>query len=354
MTKWIATVIVCAGVAVAVYDRASVVSTTLARSQAAPAVAQASDAKTNRAFVNQYCVSCHNTQNPSPVSYPLDLQKASLDDVITDAATWERVLRKLSVRAMPPQGARHPQEAEYVGFTTWLAGSLDRAWAARGVSPGNYVVHRLNRAEYGNAIRDLLALDMNGRSLLGLDDAGENGFDNMASSLTMSPALVERYVSAARTISRQAVGDPAVLPVFEMYDVPKLLVQDDRTSEDLPFGSRGGIAVQHHFPVDGEYQVKIKLRGQEYDYIIGMGRPHQIEVRLDGKRIKLFTVGGEAPGKPAPLSHAGQIPGDPDWELYMHFADKNLEVHFPARAGTRVVGVSFVEDIAEPEGVGQP
>ncbi len=303
-----------------------------------------------RALLNKYCVTCHNERLRTA---GLTLEKLDVDNVGAGAEVWEKVLRKVAAGVMPPAGVPRPDQATVGNFTSWLETALDRASAAK-PNPGRVAIHRLNQVEYTNAIRDLLALDINGRSLLGLDDAGENGFDNMASSLTTSPALVERYVSAARTISRQAVGDPSVLPAFEMYDIPKLLVQDDRTSEDLPFGSRGGIAVQYHFPVDGEYQVKIKLRGQEYDYIIGMGRPHQIEVRLDGKRIKLFSVGGEAPGKPAPLSHAGQIPGDPDWELYMHFADKDLEVRFPARAGTRVVGVSFVEDTAEPEGVAQP
>ena len=134
----------------------------------------------------------------------------------------------------------------------------------------------LNQTEYANAIRDLLSLEISGRTLLGTDDAGEDGFDNMAGSLTVSPALVERYMSAARKISRLAVGDLGVVPVFETYDVPKLLNQDERTGEDLPFGSRGGLAVRHHFPVDGEYSVKIVLSRQIYDYIIGLGRPHQL------------------------------------------------------------------------------
>ena len=313
----------------------------------APAIAAA---EPRRALLNKYCVTCHSDKLRTA---GLTLEKTAVADVAAEAPVWEKVLRKVNAGVMPPVGMPRPDPAAFGNFTAWLETALDRAAAAK-PNPGRVAVHRLNNIEYANAIRDMLALDINVRSLLGLDDAGENGFDNMASALTMSPALVERYVSAARTISRQAVGDPAVLPLFEMYDIPKLMKQDERTSEDLPFGSRGGIAVQHHFPVDGEYQVKIKLRGQEYDYIIGMGRSHQIEVRVDGKRVKLFTVGGEAPGKPAPLSHAGQIPGDPAWEQYMHFADKDLEVHFPARAGTRVVGVSFVEDVVEPEGVAQP
>src|SRR5688500_12728519 len=124
------------------------------------AAAPASEAARHRAWLNQYCVGCHNTRTASPASEPVNLETASLDDVLAHAATWERVLRKLSVRAMPPQGMPRPAEGDYVAFTTWLAGSLDRAAAARN-NPGRYVVHRLNRTEYGNAIRDLLALEIN-------------------------------------------------------------------------------------------------------------------------------------------------------------------------------------------------
>src|SRR5688572_24840391 len=141
MTKWIASAAaLCAGTAL-------MLAQAPAPKAVAPsaAAAQAGNAKTHRAFVNQYCVSCHSTKAPQPTSHPVDLEKASLDNVLADAETWERVLRKLSVRAMPPSNMPHPPEAEYVGFTTWLANSLDRGWAARGVAPGRYVVHRLNR-----------------------------------------------------------------------------------------------------------------------------------------------------------------------------------------------------------------
>src|SRR5262249_28327177 len=147
---------------------------------AAPA-ASVGDAKTYRAFVNQYCVGCHNTRSPQPASDPVDLEKASLDDVASSAATWERVLRKLSVRAMPRPGASRPQEADYAGFTTWLGNSPDQAWSSRGATPGRFVVHRLNRTEYANAVRDLLAIDVDIRSLLP-SDGGDFGFDNIAAA----------------------------------------------------------------------------------------------------------------------------------------------------------------------------
>jgi len=303
-----------------------------------------------RLLLNKYCVTCHNQRLKTA---ELTLDHVDIQDVSKDAEIWERVLRKIRTGAMPPAGMPHPDRATADSFSSWLEAKLDQAAAGK-PNPGSVAIHRLSQTEYTNAIRDLLALEIDGRSILGLDDAGEDGFDNMAGALSVSPALVERYMSAARKISRLAVGDQRVIPVFETYAVPKLLVQDTRASEDLPFGSRGGVAVHHRFPVDGEYAIKIRLRGQEYQYIIGMGRPHPIEVRLDGKRIKLFTVGGDAPGKPAPASFAGSVPGDPAWEQYMHFADQGLEVRFKARAGTRVVGVSFVENTPKLEGILQP
>src|SRR5207249_3790287 len=144
-------------------------------------------------------------------------------------------------------------------------------------------------------------------------------------------------------------------PLVETYSVPRLQFQDRRMDEELPFGSRGGTAIRHRFPVDGDYTIKIKLQTNLYDYIRGLGRPHQLEVRLDGLRVKTFTVGGENKGKPAPASFAGAIFGAPEWEDYLHQADKALEVRLPVRAGSRVVGVSFFgESQAALEGVLQP
>ena len=170
---------------------------------AAPAAANAA---TYRTWVNKYCVGCHSSRNPQPGNDPVNLETASLDNLLPHAATWERVLRKLSVRAMPPQGTPHPTEPEYVAFTTWLTTSLDRAWAGR-VTPGRYVVHRLNRAEYRNSIRDLLALDVDVSSLLP-NDGGDFGFDNIATALRTSPLLLDGYLTAAQRISTLAVGDP--------------------------------------------------------------------------------------------------------------------------------------------------
>ena len=159
--------------------------------------------------------------------------------------------------------------------------------------------------------------------------------------------------SAARLVSQLAVGAPTLgaAPASHVYRVPRLLEQDVRTNDDLPFGSRGGLAVRHQFVLDGEYVFKVRLRRQVYDYIIGMGTPQQLEVRLDGQRVKRFTVGGEAAGTPGPLTWNGEIVGDREYELYMHAADAGLEVRVPVTAGAHLVTASFVDNTWEPEGV---
>jgi len=176
----------------------------------------------------------------------------------------------------------------------------------------------------------------------------------VASVLSVSPALLENYLSAARTISRLAVGDLAQHPVIDTYKISKALVQDARLGDDLPFGSQGGALVRYYFPLDAEYTIKVLLRRQEYDYIIGMGEPHQLDFRLDGVRLKRFTVGGEARGMTNPENFAGNTQGDPEFEAYMHTADAHLEVRVPVKAGLHEVGVSFVRRLWEPEGVLQP
>src|SRR5205085_1000523 len=144
-----------------------------------PQVDRAAEAAKYRTWLNQNCVGCHSNRVKQPADDPINLEAAGTTDLIANAATWERVLRKLAVRAMPPPGSKHPAEPEYVGFTTWLSTSIDRQWAGK-ATPGRFVVHRLNRTEYGNAIRDLLALDINVGELLPSDGA-DFGFDNIAS-----------------------------------------------------------------------------------------------------------------------------------------------------------------------------
>src|SRR3954470_829804 len=302
-------------------------------------------------LLSKYCVTCHNQQLRTA---GLALDPADLADIAHDPAVWEKVARKLRTGAMPPAGRPRPEPAAVTAFVTGLESVLDAAAASR-PNPGRPVVHRLNRAEYANAIRDLLALDVDARALLPADDADENGFDNIADVLSVSPTLLDRYMAAAKKIARQALGRPIGGPAIQNSTLPRLLVQDGRVGDDLPFGSRGGIAVRHPFPVDGEYTIKIKLQTNLYDYIRGLGRPHQIDVRLDGARVARFVVGGEKKGSPAPASFAGAIFGSPEWEKYAHDADAALEARFVAKAGTRIVAVSFAgEPRPIAEGVLQP
>jgi hypothetical protein len=234
-----------------------------------------------------------------------------------------------------------------------LESSLDAA-AAASPNPGRVAVHRLNRSEYTAAIRDLFGLEIDGKALLSADEADQEGFDNVASVLSVSPALLENYLSAARTISRLAVGDTTLNPVVDTFKISKALVQDEQMSDDLPFGSRGGALIKYYFPLDGEYSIKALLRRQEYDYIIGMGEPHELDFRLDGTLLKRFSVGGEAKGMTTPENFAGNTQGDPDFEEYMHTADAKLELRVPVKAGLHQVGISFVRRLWEPEGVWQP
>ena len=308
----------------------------------------ATPASPYRAVLNRYCVTCHNEKLRTA---ELMLDKMDVENVPARADVWEKVIGKLRTRAMPPAGMPRPDETIYDTFATYLETTLDRD-AEANPNPGRPVIHRLNRAEYTNASRDLLAIDINGRSLLPGDDSAGYGFDNIGENLTVSPALLERYLSAAEKISRLAVGDLSMPPVLEIYNVPQRLGQEDRTSKDLPFGSRGGIAFRHSFPLDGEYIIKIRLQRSAANdgTIVGITESKLIDVRLDGSRIMLFTVGGKRKGK----SGGGQYIGDPEQEKYERTADDDLEVRFSAKAGPHLVGVTFLKETIKPEGVLQP
>jgi hypothetical protein len=303
-----------------------------------------------RAVLDQYCVTCHNEKLRTA---GLTLDKADVAHPGSTPELWEKVFRKLRTGEMPPPGRPRPDSATYASMSAYLEKALDDA-ASANPNPGRVAVHRLNRTEYRNAIRDLLGLEVDSKSLLSADEADQEGFDNVASVLSVSPVLLETYLSAARTISRLAVGDPTINPVADVFKIPTALLQDERTSEDLPFGSHGGASIRHHFRLDGEYQIKVLLKRQLYLYIMGMGEPHQIDIRIDGALIKRFEVGGKAKGMTMPESFAGNTQGDPAFEEYMHNADTDLEVSVPVKAGTHDVGVSFVRRFWEPEGVLQP
>jgi mono/diheme cytochrome c family protein len=309
-----------------------------------------------RGVFDQYCVTCHNEKLHTA---GLTLDKLDVAHPNANAEVWERVIAKLRAGSMPPPGNPRPDAATYRATAAWLENEIDRSWAAK-PNPGRIgAVHRLNRSEYNNAIRDLLAVDVDVKPLLPGDETADGSFDNFADSLSISTAHLERYLSVARQVTRLATGLPPTLPKIERFEIPLHVLQEDRQSEDLPFGSRGGMAIHYDFPVDGEYAIKVRLQRQYQDYLKGMGWPQQLDVRLDGKLVKRFTVGGGAKGRPAAASYAGDgepgFAGDDSWEKYMQIqGDAGLEVRVPVEAGPRVVGVSFVREQFAPEGLPQP
>jgi len=257
-----------------------------------PGLAQTTDAAKYRAFANQYCVTCHNKRAALPADSPVNLEPATFDDLLGHAATLERVIRKLSVRAMPPPGMPRPSEAEYAAFTNGLAASLDRAWEGH-ETPGRYVVHRLNRAEYANAIRDLFGVDLDVSDLLPTDGA-EFGFDNIATSLKTSPLLLEGYVNAAQRVSAMAVGDPKVRPGTTEHSISREFSQNGYI-EGLPLGTVGGTVVHQVFPADAEYKLSGRLvRGVQEGYagVEGNDTPYTFVITVDGVEVYSAPIGG--------------------------------------------------------------
>ena len=261
------------------------------------------EAAAARAALDRYCVACHNART---LTAGLALDAVDPARVADHAEVWEKVLRKLRTRTMPPSPRPRPDAERYAALVAYFETALDHAAEAT-PDPGRPALQRLNRAEYVNAVRDLLALEVDGQALLPADESGY-GFDNIGDVLTVSPGLLDRYLLAAAKISRQAVGDPTLRPTTALYRTSPLLAQDGRVSEDLPFGSRGGLAVRHHFPLDAEYVIRVALRGRSR-------AGHALEIRLDRERVARFDLGERAP----------------------------LEVRVPVAAGTRLLGVSFVE-----------
>ena len=304
----------------------------------------ASQRATHRAWLNQYCVSCHSSRVKTPANDPVNLETASLDDLRPNAATWERVLRKLSVRAMPPQNMPHPKEAEYAAFTGWLSASLDRAWQGKS-TPGRYVMHRLNRTEYGNAIRDLLALDVDVNQWLPSDGANF-GFDNIAASLRTSPLLLERYLIVAQRVSALAVGDADVKPGTTEYPLNRDFSQNAHV-EGLPIGTRGGTLVRHVFPADAEYKLFGRLvRGVEEGYagVEGNEDPDTFVITVDGEEVFSTEVGG-------PKDHEVQAK---DMNEARTILDARMTGKVFVTAGPHEIGYSWRERAHQRQDVWQP
>jgi mono/diheme cytochrome c family protein len=311
---------------------------------AALAPSTAGDAVKYRAMLDKYCVTCHNQRTSYPSEDPVRLEGAGFDDLLGHAGTWERVLRKLSVRAMPPQGMPRPSEAEYAGFTNWLAGSLDRAWEGHS-TPGRYVVHRLNRAEYANAVRDLLDVEIDVSDLLPTDGA-EFGFDNIATALKTSPLLLEGYVNAAQRVSAMAVGDPQVKPGTTEHSISREFSQNGYI-DGLPLGTVGGTVVRHFFPADAEYKLSGRLvRGVQEGYagVEGNDTPYTFVITVDGTEVYSAPVGGP---KDDEIQAADLAAAQP-------IIDKRMTGRARVTAGPHDVGFTWKERPSQLQDVWEP
>jgi len=291
-----------------------------------PAPAATLSPASERALLDKYCVTCHNEKLKTA---GLMLDKTDVEHIGDGAEVWEKVVRKIHGGTMPPLGMPRPDQATLDSFASSLEVSLDRAAISR-PEPGRAGMHRLNRAEYQNAVRDLLAVKIDVASLLPADDES-NGFDNMADVLRVSPSLLEQYLSASRAVSSLAIGDRGIGPVSQVYQVPPTLAQAEHI-EGLPLGTRGGILIHQNFPLDGEYEFSVFLMRSIVGYMTGLEYPHQFEITVDGVRIFLSHVGGEEDNKMM----------DTNLGLAGNTIDARLRVRVPVKAGPHEVGVAFI------------
>ncbi len=282
-------------------------------------------AEAARATLDRYCVGCHNARLKDGYGgLTLDAVAVDLADAGAHAAVLERVVRRVRAGQMPPAGRPRPPDAVRASLAGWLESELDRAAAAHPNPGRKEPFHRLNRAEYRNAVRDLLALDVDVAALLPADDAGY-GFDNIAGVLRISQSQLEQYLAAARKISREALGRELPAPAVTEYRVAETQPQYDHL-EGLPFGTRGGLLVRHHFPRDGTYEIAVDLLCRiqgECDGSVGFADRHELEVAIDGERVALFTLEPRAAFRP--------------------HAERTWRVRLPVAAGPHEVGVAFLK-----------
>ena len=315
---------------------------------ARPAHAQqtsAGEEPVSRALLDRYCVGCHNERLKTG---GLELDSVDVNQVDRHREAFEKVARKLRSGQMPPQGRPRPDDSAITTFVSALEAELDRVGAAE-PNPGRVASHRLNRTEYVHAIRDLLALEIDGEALLPSDMAGF-GFDNNADVLAMTPALMDRYITAATKVSRLAVGTRENRPSMQIYRLQSSTRQNARMGEDSPFDSHGGISARHTFSLDGDYVFRMRLSRDDVGGSIQGNiaeREYEIELRIDHELVKRFTVGGKFKGQVKYNLSAGLIaPPDDDLlhqqvALYNQNADDDLEIRLPIEAGTRLVSATF-------------
>jgi len=272
-----------------------------------------------RALVDKYCIGCHNERLKVG---GLALNTIATQSVSQNTAVWEKVVRKLRSRYMPPVGLPRPDESAYNAAVSLLEGSLDRIAAAKPDPGRTDTFRRLNRTEYHNAIRDLLALDIDVSSLLPGDDSS-HGFDNVTVG-ELSPTLLERYLSAAQKISRLAIGGAVRAPGGDTIELPADLTQEQHFDE-LPFGTRGGTAVHYTFPLDAEYEIQLRLTRDRNEHVEGLREAHQVELTIDGERIQVFTA------KPPPAGVDQDV------------VDKDFHLRVPVKAGSHELAATFIK-----------
>jgi hypothetical protein len=280
-----------------------------------------------RSLLDKYCVTCHNQRARTG---GLALDTLNLDNIPQDAAIWEKVVRKVRGGLMPPVGMPRPDQARLDLLASHLEMSIDTE-ASRSPKPGRRVPPRLNRSEYRNAVRDLFALEIDITSLLPPDEEAY-GFDNIADVLGVSPSLMERYLSAAWKISGQVVGSVKITPSVETFRVRGDLSQHDHV-EGLPIGTRGGLLVRHHFPVDGDYIISPKLYRETVNIIRGLETPHDLEVTFDGERVLLARFGGAADEL---ANYLNPTPAGDE-------IDRRFQIRLPVKAGPHSLGVAFLK-----------
>ena len=307
---------------------AGAAGTTAARAQSSRNASPSPDLSAHKAVLQQYCMGCHNSRTRTA---DLALDTVDLNDAAAHPEIWEKVVRKLRTGAMPPAGMPRPSDTTYESLASGLEAALDAAAVAR-PQPGAPWLHRLNRSEYTNAVRDLLALDIDAASLLPADDAAA-GFDNNAGLLGVSPTLLERYLSAAAKISALAVGDATLLgPTSQTY-VVRGDVSQDAHIDGLPLGTRGGVAAHHTFPLNGQYVVQAELLQTNLGAVRGLLEPHVIEFSVDGARVFQTTVGGDADNAMSAANAADIIKS----------LDERLTTRVTIGAGPHVIAAAFLK-----------
>jgi mono/diheme cytochrome c family protein len=328
----------------------------------------------NRATFERYCLTCHTTRQKERGTVPIALDTLDLSRIPADAAVWEKVVLKLRAGVMPPAGSPRPDKATHDGFAAWLEGELDGNWNASPDPGRTEPLHRLNRVEYRNAVRDLLDLDLDVSSLLPGDDVSY-GFDNIAGVLKLSPTLMERYLSAAQKVSRLAVGTPPRTPTIDYYRISDDLSQDVQLP-GLPLGTRGGTRISYAFPMDAVYEIRPRLTRDLNESLPLYTEAQTLEISIDGQRVGAFTLpaigaregrGAAPPATPRPAPPAEPAsPSSPGQETARpaisqitqavrvtakeresrNRADESWNLRVPVKAGQRDVVITFVNRVS--------